>query len=322
MEDFFNLEFLTPILVAVGCFAAVFAAISPFLQRNTTSSRLRGVAARREELSRKQKKRIDEQKGGSGSLIEKKSKRIGLMKVLLEQLKLQNQMVSKELRDKLQQAGWRKQSAMITFIFAKLMTPVTFAVLAMFLLSDSDMAFIGKLFVLSLACGAGYYIPGVIVSNTIQKRQQMIKKNFPDAVDLLLICVEAGLSVEAAFSRVTDDMSENNPILGEELGLVSAELAFLAERRQAYENMASRTGLDVAKSLGMALIQSEKYGTPVASALRVVSQESRASRMAFAEKKAGSLPAQLTVPMIVFFLPVLFVVVLGPAIIKVINEVM
>jgi tight adherence protein C len=139
---------------------------------------------------------------------------------------------------------------------------------------------------------------------------------FPDMLDLLVICVEAGLSIEAAFTRVTEEIADSSPVLAEEIGLTSAELTFLGDRSKAYANLSARTGLPAAKSLATALIQSERYGTPVSVALKVLAQENRDDRMAKAEKKAGALPAQLTVPMIVFFLPVLFLVIIGPAIIQ------
>ena len=159
-------------------------------------------------------------------------------------------------------------------------------------------------------------MPKVLLTNRIQKRQLKITRAYPDALDLMVICVEAGLSIEAAFNRVAEEFDETAPELAEEMGLTTAELAFLPDRRAALENLAIRTGIPAVKSLVTALIQSEKYGTPVAVSLRVQANEQRDERMSKAEKKAGALPAQLTVPMIAFFLPVVFVIILGPAIIK------
>ena len=159
----------------------------------------------------------------------------------------------------------------------------------------------------------GFFLPKILISNKVQNRQEQMTASFPDALDLLLICVESGLGIEMAFSKVTEEIMENHPILASEIGLTSAELAFLGDRRQAYENFALRTGMDVAKSLSTTLIQSEQYGTPVGTALKVLAQEKRDERMSAAEKKAAALPAKLTVPMIIFFLPVLFIVVIGPA---------
>ena len=159
----------------------------------------------------------------------------------------------------------------------------------------------------------GFFLPKLLLRNMITKRQQAITRQFPDALDLMVICVEAGLSMEGAFTRVADEIQEEALELAEEIGLTSAELAFLPNRTDALEGFYERTGLQSVRSLTTALIQTEKYGTPIATALRVLSQEQREARMSRAEKKAGALPAQLTVPMILFFLPVLFVVIMGPA---------
>jgi tight adherence protein C len=166
----------------------------------------------------------------------------------------------------------------------------------------------------------GFYAPILYVSNRSSKRKASIQRAWPDALDLLLICVESGMSVEAAFRRVAEEIGAQSVELAEELVLTNAELSFLQERRQAYDNLSSRTGLDTVKSVMQALIQAERYGTPVAHALRVLSAESRDMRMNAAEKKAAALPPKLTVPMILFFLPVLFAVILGPAGIQVSQQ--
>jgi tight adherence protein C len=162
----------------------------------------------------------------------------------------------------------------------------------------------------------GFYFPILFISNLIQRRQKSIKRVFPDALDLLLICVQAGMSVEAAMNKVAGEIGSRSVELAEEFSLTTAELSYLPERRQAYENLGKRTGLTVVRAVGTSLIQAERYGTAVGQALRVLSKESRDMRMAEAEKKAAELPPKLTVPMIVFFLPVLFVVILGPAVIQ------
>jgi len=157
----------------------------------------------------------------------------------------------------------------------------------------------------------------LLLKNKIKRRQLSIKRAFPDTLDLLLICVESGMSIEAAFRKVSDEVGTQSVALAEELMLTTAELSYLPDRRQAYENLAKRTDLDGVKSVCMALQQSERYGTPLATMLRVMAQENRDMRMSEAEKKAAALPPKLTVPMILFFLPVLFIVILGPAAIKV-----
>ena len=165
----------------------------------------------------------------------------------------------------------------------------------------------------------GFYAPAIIVKNFSSKRQASIKGSWSDALDLLLICVESGMALEPALVRVGKEIGSASVPLAEEMALTVAELSFLQDRRKALDNLGKRTGLDTVKSVVTALIQSEKYGTPLGSALRVLAQENRNDRMAEAEKKAAALPPKLTVPMILFFLPVIFVVILGPAGITVLH---
>ena len=167
------------------------------------------------------------------------------------------------------------------------------------------------------AAYVGMQLPLLLLKNKIQRRQLSIKRAFPDTLDLLLICVESGMSIEAAFRKVSDEVGTQSIALAEELTLTTAELSYLPDRRQAYENLAKRTDLDGVKSVCMALQQAERYGTPLGTMLRVMAQENRDMRMSEAEKKAAGLPPKLTVPMILFFLPVLFVVILGPAALKI-----
>jgi tight adherence protein C len=172
---------------------------------------------------------------------------------------------------------------------------------------------------LMMALGAafvGSYLPNLFIENLVQKRQHSIKVVFPDGLDMLLICVQSGMSVEAAFGRVAKEMAGQSMELAEELSLTTAELSYLQDRRQAFENFGKRTGIAGVKAVATAMIQAERYGTPVGQALRVMAKESRDVRQSEAEKKAAALPPKLTVPMILFFLPVLFVVILGPAAIR------
>jgi tight adherence protein C len=173
---------------------------------------------------------------------------------------------------------------------------------------------------IGIAIGAAYFgmlSPNLFLKNRIQRRQTSIKRTFPDALDLLLICIESGMSVEAAFRKVSEEIGAQSIALAEELTLTTAELSFLPDRRKAYENLAQRVGLEGVKSVCIALQQAERYGTPLGTTMRVLSQENRDMRMSEAEKKAAGLPPKLTVPMILFFLPVLFIVILGPAAIRV-----
>jgi tight adherence protein C len=222
---------------------------------------------------------------------------------------------AKELKRRLVQAGWRSNSAPVTFIFARLVLPIVLAGIAAFYAYTifPDWIWQKKWAAIAIAALLGYLLPTLMLTNAVQKRQKTLTRAFPDALDLMVICVEAGMSIEAAFNKVSEEMAESAPLMAEEMGLTAAELAFLGDRRSAYENLAERTGLATFKSLTTTLLQSEKYGTPIAAGLRVIAQENRDARLNAAEKKAAALPAQLTVPMIIFFLPVLFVVIAGPA---------
>jgi tight adherence protein C len=186
-------------------------------------------------------------------------------------------------------------------------------------LFDLNRPFIFKLIIVLFSGYAGFYAPVLYVKNALNKRQQSIRRAFPDALDLLLICVESGMSIEAAFRKVAEEIGTQSVPLAEELSLTMAELSFLQDRKTAYENLANRTGLDGVKSVCLALMQSERYGTPLGTTLRVMAQENRDMRMAEAEKKAAGLPPKLTVPMIIFFLPVLFAVIMAPAIIRIMG---
>ena len=299
---------------AMGAFLTIVAFGMPLLERDALSSRLKAVARRREELQAASRARNAPQK----SKLRQQATR-NYIRAIVENFKLLNPANSESLRRKLAQAGQRGQGPLYAYAFFRFVAPFAFAGLAAmyyFLLTNFDMS-VGTRVMICLGAGfLGFVGPGVILSNMVAKRQQSITKAFPDALDLMVICVEAGLSMEAGFHRVADEIQENSPELSEELGLTTAELAFLPDRRAALENLAKRTGLPGMKALTTSLVQAEKYGTPISVSLRVLANEQRDERMNKAEKKAGALPAQLTVPMIAFFLPVLFIVLIGPAIIK------
>ena len=193
--------------------------------------------------------------------------------------------------------------------------PIGLGVLAFFysLSLFPDWTTQAKLLCALVGAALGYLLPTIFLTNAVQKRQKILTRALPDALDLMVICVESGMSIEAAFTKVSEEMAETAPLMAEEMGLTAAELAYLGDRRNAYENLAERTGLATFRSLTTTLLQSEKYGTPIATGLRVIAQENRDARLNAAEKKAAALPAQLTVPMIIFFLPVLFIVIAGPA---------
>ena len=238
---------------------------------------------------------------------------------IVERFNLTKWLAQEAAREKLIQAGYRGQAPYIAFLFFRLITPVvmfTVALFYMFVVLELDQPAMVKIGICLAAAYAGMQVPYFFLKNRISKRQLSIRRAFPDALDLLLICVESGMSIEAAFKRVSGEIGSQSIPLAEELTLTTAELSYLQDRKVAYENLAKRTDLEGVKAVCMALAQSERYGTPLGQSLRVMAQENRDMRMNEAEKKAAALPLKLPVPMIMFFLPVLFVVILGPAAIK------
>jgi tight adherence protein C len=310
--------FLIALLVGIAVFATFFT-VMPSLSGNVLKSRMKSVALERDELRIKQRARLaaDADRRRKG-LREEQS--IG-MRAIVDRLDLRRALADENTLAKLKVAGFRGQNPLTRFLFFRLVLPFVFfgaAVAYIFLLGGlPDQRPIVKGFVYIVAAYGGFYAPVLYVNNRATKRKQSIQLAWPDALDLMLICVESGMSIEAAIRKVADEIGGQSVGLAEELILTNAELSYLPERRQAYENLNARTGLDSVKSVTQALIQAERYGTPVATALRVLASESRDIRMNEAEKKAAALPPKLTVPMILFFLPVLFAIILGPAIIQV-----
>jgi tight adherence protein C len=306
--------FLIAIFVSIAVFATVFTLL-PALGGDPLKARMKSVALERDELRAKQRARLaaesDRRRKG---LREEQS--AGMLSVV-ERLDLRRALVDESTVAKMKMAGFRGQNPLTRFLFFRLVLPFVFfggAVVYLFVLGGlPQQPFFIKIFVCVVFAYAGFYAPVLYVSNLASKRKRSIQMAWPDALDLMLICVESGMSVEAAFRRVAEEIGSQSVALAEEFVLTNAELSFLQERRQAYENLANRTGLESVKSVAQALIQAERYGTPVAMALRVLANESRDMRMNAAEKKAAALPPKLTVPMILFFLPVLFAVILGPA---------
>ncbi|HWA29779.1 MAG TPA: type II secretion system F family protein [Rhizomicrobium sp.] len=314
LNVFFEKNFLITVITAVLAFATIVTFGLPLLERNVLGNRMKAVAERREELRAKHHAALNKR-----SL---RAEPMSFMKQTVERLKLSNLMESPDIRDKLTMAGYRGQAPMVTFLFFRLVMPFIVFGVALFYLFVVTHFHYSAMIRFCMALGAallGYYLPDAFVSNQTQKRQQSIMRAFPDALDLLLICVESGMSIEAAFTRVASEIGQTSVELAEELGLTTAELSYLPERRQAFENLAKRCGHNGVKAVAAALNQAEKYGTPLGQALRVTAAENREMRMQEAEKKAAALPAKLTVPMIVFFLPCLFVVILGPAVIRVMH---
>jgi len=244
---------------------------------------------------------------------------LGLMRQVVDRLNLLKSGQAERISQKLMRAGWRSKDAIIRYLFMKLFLPLAFGVVVVTLLYGLNLYDLSPVLKLGAALGSvilGAYLPDVIIKNTTQKRQDTIRKSLPDALDLMVICAEAGLSLDATLSRVSQEMELACPQLADELGLTGLELGFLPDRRKALQNLATRVDLPVVRGVVNTLIQAEKYGTPLAQSLRIMSGESRNERIMKAEEKAARLPALLTVPMIIFTLPPLFVVLIGRAILN------
>lgn len=259
----------------------------------------------------------------SGGGLREEISRLGVWEAWTKRFGLQRMIEQPELRQKLIQAGWRSPRHAIIFTMMRLVAPPLLAIFtALYIRINPQLAMPdGAVMMVALLGGAfGYVLPGILVKNAIIRRRKALMQQFPDALDLMLICVEAGQSLEAALNRVSDDLGQDAAEIAEECALTAAEFAFLSDRSLALENLAKRTDIPSIKALCIALIQAERYGTPIAQALRVAAQEGRQQRLTKAEEKAAALPPKLTVPMILFFLPVLFIVMIGPTIIQIMNE--
>jgi tight adherence protein C len=310
-------DFLVMMFAGVAAAMTVVTIAMPLITRDQLGRRMRSVAIERDLMRARERERM-----ARGNSISLRREPKVFMKRIVEQLDLAKHLSADDAKEKLIMAGYRGTSPMTVFLFFRLVTPIVFFVATLFyaeFLSGLDQSFMVNLAAAMLLAYTGLKAPQIFLKNRITKRQLSIRRAFPDALDLLLICIESGMSVEAAFRRVSQEIGEQSIALAEELVLTSAEMSYLQDRRLAYENLGLRTGLDGVKAVTGALIQAERYGTPIAQSLRVMAQENRDMRMNEAEKKAASLPPKLTVPMILFFLPVLFVVILGPAIMQVMD---
>jgi tight adherence protein C len=309
-------QFLARLLVAVAAAATVITLAMPLLDRGDLNRRMKAVALERERIRARERERLNKQQPGISLRRQPKA----YMKHVVEQFQLGKWLGMDDAKQRLTMAGYRGPQAEVAFLFFRLVTPVAFLLFAVFYLfvlkaiDQPTMILVGGV---TFATYVGFKAPEIFLTNATNKRQASIRIAWPDALDLLLICVESGMSIEAAFRRVSHEIGTQSIALAEELTLTTAELSYLPERRLAYENLGGRTGLEPVRSVVTALVQAERYGTPLGQALRVLAQESRDQRMNEAEKKAAALPPKLTVPMIVFFLPVLFVVIMTPAIIQV-----
>jgi tight adherence protein C len=309
-------RFAATVLAGVAAAVTVFTIASGFVEGDGLQRRIKAVAVERERIRARERERLV--KGKAKASLRRAPK--AYMKDVVDRFRLGQWLGTDTAKAKLTMAGYRGPQAEIGFLFFRLVMPLGFlfaSAFYLFVLEILDQPRLTKLAIVLLATLLGTKMPELFLSNAIAKRQVSIRRAWPDALDLLLICVESGMSVEQAFRRVGAEVGTQSVALAEELTLTTAELSYLPERRQAYESLADRTGIEPVKALVIALVQAERYGTPLGQALRVLAQESRDQRMNDAEKKAAALPPKLTVPMILFFLPVLFVVILMPALIQV-----
>ena len=310
-----NPQFVVMVLTGLAAFATVLTLTMPALSRDRINSRMKVMATERDKMRAERLANLA-QSSQRGAL---RGKQQTFMQKIVERFNLRKAFDSDELRDSLKMAGLRGQGPVFGFMFFKLVTPPIAFILALVYLFTMDDHGMPPMFRFAAAIGVGYvgfHVPGIFIRNLIERRQELVGNAFPDALDLLLICVQSGMSIEAAFGKVANEVGKQSIELAEEMSLTTAELSYLPERRMAYENLGKRSGTPTIKAVTTALAQAERYGTSVSNALRVMAKESRDIRMAEAERKAAALPPKLTVPMILFFLPALFVVILGPAYIQ------
>ncbi|CAM5773777.1 type II secretion system F family protein [Bosea minatitlanensis] len=309
-------QFLLALLAAVAAAATVLTIAIPLTEGSSLQRRMKSVATERDKIRARERERLNRQ----GERVSLRHEPKAFMRRIVERFKLGDWLGTENAKRQLAMAGYRGPQAEIGFLFFRLAVPVglfLFALFYVFVVNGFGQSFMIKVGIAIAAAYLGIKAPEIFLSNQISKRQSSMRQAFPDALDLLLICVESGMSIEHAFRKVSTEIGGQSVALAEEFGLCTAELSYLAERKVAYENLVLRTGLEGVKSLSTALVQAERYGTPIGTALRTLAQESRDQRMNAAEKKAAALPPKLTVPMIIFFLPVLFVIILTPALIQV-----
>lgn len=301
------------VLTGIAAFAVLIAIYAALTVKDPMARRLRALNARRSEL----RAGMVRQAGRKRQSLARRNEATDRVKSALETMKVLQESQLRTIQQKLAHAGFRNREVAVFVIFARMVLPALlgFAGIVIFYWIDifpewGDFR--------RFACFAGllitgYKAPEIYLKNRAAKRTAVIQKGVPDALDLLVICAEAGLTIDAGFNRVARELGRAFPELGDEFALTAIELSFLTERRQALENLAYRVDLEAVRGVVTTLIQTERYGTPLASALRVLAAEFRNERMMRAEEKAARLPAIMTVPLIMFILPVLFVVILGPA---------
>jgi len=310
-------RFMTTLFVAISVIATIYTIAMPFISGDGLDRRMKTLAIERGQLRAREREKL-----ARGEKVNLRPTPKAFMTNVVEKLDLKKYLGEEEAKAMLVQAGYRGQGPQVTFLFFRLVAPIgmfLFALFYLFVLVDTGYSTLMRIAMCVAAAYLGIKLPQLFLRNVITRRQQSVRRAFPDALDLLLICVESGMSIDAAFKRVSQEVGSQSVPLAEELTLTTAELSYLQDRRMAFENLSARTGIDGVKAVCTALIQAERYGTPLSQALRVLAQEIRDQRMSEAEKKAAALPPKLTVPMILFFLPVLFIVIMGPAAIRVME---
>lgn len=309
----FDVLWVGSLLAAVAAVAVLLAIYAAVTVRDPMQKRVKALNERREQL----KSGIITNTARKRVSIVRKNETTDRLSSVLSSLKVLQDSQVKTIQQKLAQAGIRKKEWAVAVVFARMVLPIVLGGGAALLIYGMnyfpEWGAFKKFMGFAAALGLGYKGPDLYIDNLMNKRTAAVRKGLPDALDLLVICAEAGLTVDAAFNRVARELGRAYPELGDEFALTAIELSFLSERRQAFENLAYRVNLDSVKGVVTTMIQTERYGTPLASALRVLSAEFRNERMMRAEEKAARLPAIMTIPLILFILPVLFVVILGPA---------
>ena len=307
-------EVLALIFSGVTALLIVLAVWQTLLVRDPQGARIKSLADRRAAL-----------KAGLTAPPQRRQRKVrgmGFMREVVTRFSLVRSRQADKVQLRLARGGFRSKDAPIIFLFCKVLMPFIFAAAAaalIYVLQVVELKPMMRLVTLVGAVILGFYVPDVFIKNMADKRQKALRKGLPDALDLLVICAEAGLGMDAAFSRVAREMVRSSPEIADELSLTSIELSFLPERRQALENLNNRTNMAEFRGVVNTLLQTEKYGTPLAQSLRVLAGEYRADRLMRAEAKAARLPAILTVPMMIFILPCLFIVLMGPAILRMID---
>ncbi len=308
-----NVILVGSLLVGIAAMAVMFAVYAAVTVRDPMAKRVKALSARREQL----KAGIVTSNVKKRASLVRKNETTDRMKLALQGMKVLQDTELKKVQQKLAQAGIRHKEWAIAVIAARLVLPVVFGLAAVYFFYFSDMfpdwGSMKRFGAFAVTLGLAYKAPDIFIQNKVVKRTDAVRKGLPDALDLLVICAEAGLTVDAAFNRVAKELGRAYPELGDEFALTAIELSFLTERKQAFDNLAYRVALDSVQGVVTTMVQTERYGTPLASALRVLSAEFRNERMMRAEEKAARLPAIMTVPLILFILPTLFIVILGPA---------